>query len=70
MVPFMHIVKHMNHILFIDIYICMEKKKWINEIHLNIRVQVVNRKSEKEFVFYLTMLVLFKIRSEVNMTKC
>lgn len=39
-------------------------------MHLIPRVEVVNRKNETELWFYLNILALFKIRSEVNMTKC
>ena len=38
-------------------------------MHFNLRAEVVNRKNEKEFVL-CDCLVLVKIRSEVNMTKC
>lgn len=36
----------------------------------NVRLEVVSRKNEKEFLFYLTVLILLKIGSEVTMAKC
>lgn len=54
--------------LRIDTYVC--KKKRVNKIYLNMKVEMVNRKNERGLLFYLYILVLFRIRPEVSMTNC
>lgn len=66
----MCVVKHTgSYIVYRYICICTEVQKCSSKIYINLRVEVVNRKNEKDLLFYLNILIKKKIKSEVDMTK-